>query len=305
MTGMCFSIMWFSFRSYRLIALNNDDTPDAFSLVIEFKWTIRLNPNRISGLSVYTRSAPWAQKAVDMAVWCSSGAHMQSAWVLTANQMDVAGVAHCTNRPGWRQRAEIQACHSAKHVHTAFGLVGFASAPEFYCRHYSGWTRAIALDMCGNLRVLLTKGTQYIKNMSTLHSITLKSFTARDNSLKTRESKHALLLSSEQPYSLPLRGSSWRYGSLLAEERTEPGSPCGLCLLEVSCRRSSHGYFCAKLHPIAPRGPCPSGRMGREIPAWGILAGVDRSCAAMCYEDWGAPDQGQEQNGRCLNLPHK
>lgn len=93
-----------------------------------------------------------------------------------------------------------------------------------------------------------------------------------------------------------------RYGSLLAEERTEPGSPCSLCLPEVSCRRISHGYFCAKLCLIAPRGPCPSGRIHRGIPAWGILAGVDRSCTAMHYEDWGAPDQDQKKKAWTFHI---
>lgn len=87
----------------------------------------------------------------------------------------------------------------------------FASAPNFYCRHYSGWKQAMALDVRNSFRVLNTKGTEYVKNnrsMSTLHRITFTFSTKRRNSLKIRGKEHGLLLSSVQPYSLPLRDGS-------------------------------------------------------------------------------------------------
>lgn len=89
---------------------------------------------------------------------------------------------------------------------------------------------------------------QNTRIMSTLHKITFMFCTKRKNSLKIRGREHALLLSSVQPYSLPLR-----YESLLAEEITEPGSPLGLCLPQIYCWKSTHEYFCAKLCLIAPQ----------------------------------------------------
>lgn len=81
--------------------------------------------------------APRAQEATEMATWCSSGAHMRSAWAPTRNQVNVARVADSALRDLTEGSMYwFRLCHSANHVHTAFGQVGrwaegFCICPEF------------------------------------------------------------------------------------------------------------------------------------------------------------------------------
>jgi len=62
---------------------------------------------------------------------------------------------------------------------------------------------------------------------------------------------------------------------LLAEEITEPGlSPWSLLTTNLPLEKQSWIFLWKALSNSTPEDPSPSGKMGRRIPARGILAGL-------------------------------